>query len=311
MRNQAQFEFWIRHELHLDLLEPLTCLQESEVSVWLQGRTEQLEMFVKVSGQSAQLENQIGKLLSSFAPGLTPEVLGFNNNLGVVVTRKLEAVNLSLEMDTQIWLEAVSTLAKLQSSSLNFLTELQVPTLDLSMLLESCRALISNTAQLEVLGLNLEQIKQIQNLVPKIAPALEVFEAAGLPNTLVHGDFHANNVMVEHGSPKLIDWSETAISSPLLDLGRFLEFLNRKHLNSHPALAIQTELIEAFFEPWQDQVSRESFFKAARVAPFVATLVFAARAWEHDTKGLMAAYHLRRAARISSGDNDSRQINLS
>ncbi len=301
MRNQAQLEFWIQHGLHLDLIEPLTSLQESEVSTWLEGRTEHLEIFVKISPQSAQLEARVGKLLSRFAPGLTPEVLGFNNDLGVVVTRKLEAVNLSLEHNTEIWFESVRTLAKLQRSSLDFLPALKeagVPILDLPALLESCRTLISDTAQLEVLGLNLEQIKQIQNLAPKIAPAVEVFEASNLPNTLVHGDFHANNVLVEHGNPKLIDWSETAISSPLLDLGRFLEFLNRKHLNIYPARVIQTELIEAFFMPWQELVSREAFNNAARVAPFIATLVFTARAWQRKTQKFMVAYHLGRAAHL-------------
>jgi hypothetical protein len=213
MHNQAQLEFWIRHGLHLDLLEPLTCLQESEVSTWLEGRTEHLEMFVKVSKQSAQLENQIGKLLSRLTPGLTPEVLGFDAGLGVVVTRKLEAINLSLEHNTEIWLEAVSTLAKLQRSSLDFLAEFQLPRLDLSILLESCHALISNTAQLELLGLTFKQIRDVQVLLPKIKPALEIFQAADLPFTLVHGDFHANNVLVEHGNPKLIDWSEASIAT--------------------------------------------------------------------------------------------------
>jgi Phosphotransferase enzyme family len=253
MHNQAQLEFWIRHELALDLLEPLTCLQESDVSVWFVGRTEHLEIFVKVSPRTALLEGRVGQVLSQFAPGLTPDVLGFDAGLGVVVTRKLEAVNLSLENKNEVWLETVSTLARLQRSSLDFLPALQeagVCILDLPALLESCRALISNAAQLEMLGFNLEQVKQIQNLAPKIAPALEVFEALNLPNTLVHGDFHTNNVLVEQGNSKIIDWSETAITSPLLDLGRFLEFLNRKHLNAHPAREIQTELIEAFFTPW-------------------------------------------------------------
>jgi thiamine kinase-like enzyme len=299
MQNQEQIETWIQNELGLVLLEPLICLQESEVSVWLQGRTQHLEMFVKVSPQSAQLEGRVGRLLTRFAPGLTPEILGFHNNLGVVVTRKLEADNLSFEQNTEIWLETVRTLAKLQRSSLNFLTELQVPTLNLSGLLESCDALISNTKELERLGLTPEQVQSVQTLLPRIKPALEIFGAAGLPQTLVHGDFHANNVLVEHGKPKIIDWSEAAISSPLLDLGRFLEFLNRKQLNVHPALEIQTELIEAFFEPWHDLVSREAFLNAARVAPFVATLVFAARAWNHDPRKLMVAYHLRRAARVT------------
>jgi thiamine kinase-like enzyme len=299
MQNLAKLEGWIRNTLQLDLLEPLTCLQESEVSVWFKGRTEHLEMFVKVSPKSAKLEGWVGKLLSRLAPGLTPEVLGFNHDLGVVVTRKLEAVNLSLVRNPEIWLEAIKTLAKLQRSSLKFLSELQVPALDLFALLESCQTFISDTSQLENLGLKSEQIQGIQALVPKIKPALEIFGAAGLPLTLIHGDFHANNVLVEGGNSKIIDWSETAIGSPLLDLGRFLEFLNRKHLKLHPALEIQTELIEAFFAPWQEQVSRESFFKATKVAPFVGTLVFAARALERDVPKLMVAYHLRRAVQIS------------
>jgi thiamine kinase-like enzyme len=246
MRNRQQLEFWIRHELRLDLLEPLTCLQESKVSVWLVGRTKHLEMFVKVSKQSAQLEGRVGEILSRFAPGLTPEVLGVNNDLGVVVTRKLKAINLSLEHNTEIWLESVRALAKLQRSSLAFLAEFQMPTLDLFALLESCHTLVSNTKELETLGLTSEQIRDVQALPQKIIPALEIFEASGLPLTLIHGDFHANNVLVEHGHPKIIDWGETVIGSPLLDLGRFLEFLNRKHLNTHPALEIQTELIAAF-----------------------------------------------------------------
>jgi thiamine kinase-like enzyme len=297
MRNRQQLEFWIRHELQLDLLEPLICLQESEISTWLQGRTKHLEMFVKISPRSALLEGRVGKLLFRLARGLAPEVLGFDNDLGVVITRKLEAANLSLEQNTEIWLETVNTLAKLQRSSLNFLAELEVPTLDLTALLELCRTLISNMKELETLGLTPEQIRDVQTVLPKIKPALEIFEAVGLPQTLIHGDFHANNVLVEYGSSKIIDWSEAAIGSPLLDLGRFLEFLNRKHLNSHPALEFQTELIEAFFEPWQDLVSREAFKKAARVAPFVATLVFATRAWKRKTQktAFMVAFHLRRA----------------
>jgi hypothetical protein len=60
-------------------------------------------------------------------------------------------------------------------------------------------------------------------------------------------------------------------------------------------VAIQTELIEAFFAPWHDLVSRKAFLNAARVAPFIATLVFATRAWKSDMPKLMVAYHLRRA----------------
>jgi len=44
-------------------------------------------------------------------------------------------------------------------------------------------------------------------------------DAVGLPETLVHGDFHVFNVIERHGEPVIIDWSDAAISHPLLDIG--------------------------------------------------------------------------------------------
>ena len=297
---QHRLEAWIETDLQLKLLEPLKCLQESDASSWFEGRTKASNLFVKVSPQTALLEGRVGQVLSSLAPGFTPDILGVNVKLGAIITRKLEAENLSLELDTNIWLEAVNRLAQLQRSSLVWVAELRLQTLDLPMLLESCNELIGNVQELEFLGLMPEQITKIQTLPAKIAVALEIFQASGLPNTLIHGDFHANNVLVERGIPILIDWSEVALGSPLLDLGRFLEFLRRSNMNTHPARDIENALTEAFYELWQDQISRESFFAAARVAPLIATLVFAARAWQRETQKapFMVAYHLKRAVKM-------------
>jgi aminoglycoside phosphotransferase (APT) family kinase protein len=41
----------------------------------------------------------------------------------------------------------------------------------------------------------------------------------GLPETLVHGDFHVFNVIERDGEPVIIDWSDAAISHPLLEIG--------------------------------------------------------------------------------------------
>ena len=41
----------------------------------------------------------------------------------------------------------------------------------------------------------------------------------GLPETLVHGDFHVFNVIERRGEPVIIDWSDAAISHPLLEIG--------------------------------------------------------------------------------------------
>lgn len=47
----------------------------------------------------------------------------------------------------------------------------------------------------------------------------EWLDAIGLPATLLHGDFHVFNVIEREGEPVIIDWSDAAISHPLLDIG--------------------------------------------------------------------------------------------
>lgn len=44
-----------------------------------------------------------------------------------------------------------------------------------------------------------------------------------LPDTLVHGDFHAGNVRVDGARLTLIDWADSCIGHPLLDLSAFLD----------------------------------------------------------------------------------------
>ena len=55
---------------------------------------------------------------------------------------------------------------------------------------------------------------------------LEVLHAAidacGLPDTLVHGDFHPGNVRGEAGRLPVLDWGDSGIGHPLLDQPAFL-----------------------------------------------------------------------------------------
>ena len=48
--------------------------------------------------------------------------------------------------------------------------------------------------------------------------AVADIDALGHPETLVHGDFHPGNVAIANGAPILFDWSDAAISHPLIDV---------------------------------------------------------------------------------------------
>ena len=45
----------------------------------------------------------------------------------------------------------------------------------------------------------------------------------GLPDTLVHGDYHPGNVRGSPGRLVMLDWGDTGVGKPLLDLPAFLE----------------------------------------------------------------------------------------
>lgn len=52
------------------------------------------------------------------------------------------------------------------------------------------------------------------------AAALHILESQPDPNTVCHGDFHPDNVLMTENGPMIIDWSEAARGHPLADVAR-------------------------------------------------------------------------------------------
>ncbi len=55
-------------------------------------------------------------------------------------------------------------------------------------------------------------------LVAGISAAVSRLAGLAIPETLVHGDFHTDNVALAGERPVIIDWSDAAVGSPLVDL---------------------------------------------------------------------------------------------
>jgi aminoglycoside phosphotransferase (APT) family kinase protein len=55
-------------------------------------------------------------------------------------------------------------------------------------------------------------------------------EACGIPDTLVHGDFHAGNVRGTARSLTLLDWGDSGVGHPLLDQSAFLDRIPAEHV---------------------------------------------------------------------------------
>lgn len=63
-------------------------------------------------------------------------------------------------------------------------------------------------------------------LVAGLAERFVAVAACGLPDTLVHGDFHRGNLRGPEGSLVLLDWGDCGAGQPMLDQAAFLEGLD-------------------------------------------------------------------------------------
>lgn len=77
---------------------------------------------------------------------------------------------------------------------------------------------------------------------PAVQSGLRRLAALSLPDTLVHGDLHPYNAVVEPAGMRIIDWSDAAIAHPFVDLAAALYEV--KEQDERRALH------DAYLEPW-------------------------------------------------------------
>jgi len=63
----------------------------------------------------------------------------------------------------------------------------------------------------------------LAGFVDDLPARFDVIAACGLPDTLVHSDFHPGNVRIDGDTLTLLDWGDCGIGHPLLDLPAFLD----------------------------------------------------------------------------------------
>ena len=65
-------------------------------------------------------------------------------------------------------------------------------------------------------------------LVAGLAERIAAIDACGVPNTLVHGDFHSGNVVGPPDAYVLLDWGDSFVGNPLIDELAFTERLDEQ-----------------------------------------------------------------------------------
>lgn len=109
--------------------------------------------------------------------------------------------------------------AALQLRSLGQLDEIEeagVPVRGLTETLHGFDEILVSSVELD--QLTDDELATARALRDDVHAVVEELGSLGFPNTLVHGDLHPGNVAHEGDSLRFYDWSDAAVSHPLLDL---------------------------------------------------------------------------------------------
>lgn len=127
--------------------------------------------------------------------------------------------------------------------------------------------------------------ERVAHVVAWVERAVDEVAALGIPDVLVHGDFHPGNVAtLADGTRVIFDWSDAAISAPFVDVPTWLSWLEDDPDE-------RTRVWESFAAQWTDVLpagewlARRSLFEGIAGAYHVVSYAGIIRAMDRHRKG--------------------------
>jgi hypothetical protein len=220
-------------------------------------------------------EPAVTGLLHHHAPGLVPPVLGVDEEAGWLL---LADVGTPLaQADRNGSRAAIERLVRAQRGFLDRTDELLAAGCPNRPLGELGRSLEAALAHPDVGAWTTLTPARAAALVAWVEEAARALQALGIPDTLVHGDFHPGNVALVRAEAVLLDWSDAAVANPLVDVLTWIDWTR-----DDPELT--AAVWELFLEQWEGIVDVQRF-----------------REQRNRFAGLGAAYHAVSYAGIVAG----------
>jgi hypothetical protein len=135
-------------------------------------------------------------------------------------------------------------------------------------------ALAADAAALN--GLTDTESARLRAALPRLQAMCAALATCGVPQTLVHGDLHLNNVAINAGREQFFDWSDACVSHPFLDLISVLDEEDR---------TVQMQLRDAYLDVWSDCAPLERLLEAWTLAQPLGDL-HQAISYQHILVGL-------------------------
>ena len=230
----------------------------------LRARSGDRTLFLKCAAPAFAHEASITHAIWRRTPDAVPTVLASDPGENWLLMNDHEGRLLEPEPGDS-WIEALRRFAELQRAWIGSEHEVS--------------AAGGQTRPLELLASAVPEMLDRDDLGDRMAPEVRAAWVAaerrlvdactalidvGLPDTLVHGDLHPENVVITPGGYRVVDWSDAAVGNPFVDLATFLVRTTDRDL--------RRRLLEAYLDGWGGVCDRASLDAAGTVAMTVGSL---------------------------------------
>ena len=203
----------------------LEVLKQSGISLLLRGRDSNgAAFYLKAVPPTFRQEPALTAALGARFSASLPVVLATDADRRILITREVPGSLLREQADPAGWLATAETLAQIQLGSASERAAwlaCACPERALHALDGEVELILSEAApRCAEVGAPIphELLSRLDALRETLSAEASELASHAVPQTLVHGDFHAGNVIVAAGgAPTIIDWSDGALAHPFFD----------------------------------------------------------------------------------------------
>ena len=187
-------------------------------------------------------EAAVTEVLAKRFPDAIPLPLAIDRERGWMLTADF-GDQLVATMEAPYWegsLDALASLQRRSVASVEFLLESGCQDRGPRMLQNQVEELAAEGSE----WLPDEGIQRLRAGLSRFQDLCEEVASTPIPNTLVHGDLHADNIVVSDGGYLIFDWTDACIAHPFIDAATFLRYAERASVD------------QATCERWRDHYLR-------------------------------------------------------
>ena len=217
--------------------------------------------------------------LMRYRAGCVPALVVVDDRERWLLMRDFGNKHLDQSLDLDDWQETLRHYAILQIdhiAQVEHLDRLGCPHLPLAALPDKLERLLTSEQALlfdTPTALSLGEVRQLHDALPLMRSLCQKLADYGLPETLEHGDLHAQNIVLSEDGYLYYDWTDSCIAHPFFSLYPFLLDIEARQPETRERLR------EAYLQPWERYATREqlveAFELAQRLAPLHLAMLYA------------------------------------